>query len=168
MHTAIHALAGPPHRSRRLVLKFLGTATIAGAAARHGVVAAARAAQQAAWPKEAFEQKSETAALQAFYDGRAPELSDKVTLDAPEIAENGAVVPVTISTTLPDVTSVAVLIPDNPFTLTAAYSLPAGTMADIACRLKMAKTAKVIAVVESGGKLYSAERMVKVTLGGCG
>ena len=87
MHTAIHAHAGPPHRSRRLVLKFLGAAAIAGVAVRHGLVATARAVQQVAWPKEAFEQKSETAALQAFYDGRAPELSDKVTLDAPEIAE---------------------------------------------------------------------------------
>ena len=63
---------------------------------------------------------------------------------------------------------IAILVPENPFTLAAAYKIPAGTDAMVASRLKMAKTSKVIAVVESGGKLYSATKEVKVTVGGCG
>ena len=54
-------------------------------------------------------------------------VSDKVKLDAPEIAENGAVVPISVSSTLPDVTSIAILVPENPFPLAAAYKIPAGT-----------------------------------------
>jgi sulfur-oxidizing protein SoxY len=133
-----------------------------------GLVTIARATEAVAWPKEAFDQKTEDAAVKLFYKGRPIEPSDKVTFTAPEIAENGAVVPVSVTSTLPEVTSIAFMVPENPFTLTAAYVIPDGTLPEVACRLKMAKTAKVIAVVESGGKLYSAERMVKVTLGGCG
>ena len=97
-----------------------------------------------------------------------PRPSDKVKLDAPEIAENGAVVPVSVSTTLADVTSISFLVADNPNALAASYRIPPGTMPSVANRLKMAKTSNVTAIVEAGGKLYSATREVKVTVGGCG
>ncbi|HEX9472204.1 MAG TPA: thiosulfate oxidation carrier protein SoxY, partial [Bradyrhizobium sp.] len=96
------------------------------------------------------------------------EPSDKVKLDAPEIAENGAVVPISVSTSLADVTSISILVADNPNALGASYKIPAGTMPSVANRLKMAKTTNVIAVVEAGGKLYSTTKEVKVTVGGCG
>ena len=96
---------------------------------------------------------------------RSPTRSE---LDAPEIAENGAVVPISVSSTLADVTSIAILVPENPFPLTAAYKIPAGTSPMVGNRIKMAKTSKVVAVVEAGGKLYSATKEVKVTVGGCG
>ena len=89
-------------------------------------------------------------------------------LDAPEIAENGAVVPIAVASTLPNVTGIAILVLENPNVLAAAYKIPAGTQASVSNRLKMAKTTKVLAVVESGGKLYSATKEVKVTVGGCG
>jgi sulfur-oxidizing protein SoxY len=89
-------------------------------------------------------------------------------VDAPEIAENGAVVPVSVSTSLPNVTAIAILIPENPNTLAASYKIAEGTEGFVANRLKMAKTSKIVAVVESGGKLYSASKEVKVTVGGCG
>ena len=99
---------------------------------------------------------------------RPPKPSDKVKLDAPEIAENGAVVPISVSSTLADVTSISFLVAENPNALAASYKIPAGTMPSVANRLKMAKTSNVIAVVEAGGKLYSATKEVKVTVGGCG
>jgi sulfur-oxidizing protein SoxY len=156
-------------RTRRQILK----GAVAGGLASLGLAATARftAAQAAAdaskWPKDAFLQKSEAEAIKTLY-GKTAEVSDKVKLDAPEIAENGAVVPVAITSTLADVTSIAILISENPFPLAAAYRIPAGSSAAVANRLKMAKTSKVVALVEAGGKLYSATKEVKVTVGGCG
>jgi len=129
----------------------------------------ARAAAEASkWPKDAFSQKTEADAIKTLYAGKMPEASDKVTLDAPEIAENGAVVPISVSTTLPDVTSIAILVSENPFPLAANYPIPPGTSTMVANRLKMAKTSKVIALVASGDKVFSATKAVKVTVGGCG
>jgi sulfur-oxidizing protein SoxY len=119
------------------------------------------------YPEDAFNQKSEADAVKALY-GRTPEPSDQVKLDAPEIAENGAVVPIAVTTTLADVTSISFLVTDNPNALAASYRIPPGTMPSVANRLKMAKTSNVIAIVEAGGKLYSATKEVKVTVGGCG
>ena len=163
---------GEPDADRRLVLRCLGLALASGAGAAllssFGTpAAAADMPAKPVWPKDAFTCKDEASALKAL-GWEAPVASDKITLVLPEIAENGAVVPVSISVAMPDVRSIAVMIPDNPFTLTALYPLPAGTAPDIACRVKMAKTAKVVALVAAGGKLYSATRDVKVTLGGCG
>ena len=79
-------------------------------------------------------------------------------MDAPEIAENGAVVPVSVTTTLADVTSISFLVSENPIALVASYKIPAGTVPSVANRIKMAKTSNVIVVVEAGGKLYSADQ----------
>ncbi len=129
----------------------------------------ARAAADASkWPKDAFAQKNEADAIKALYGGKTPEASEKVNLDAPEIAENGAVVPISVTTTLPGVTSIAILVSENPFPLAANYPIPSGTSAMVANRLKMAKTSKVIALVASGDKVFSASKEVKVTVGGCG
>ncbi len=156
-----------PDCARRTVLKGL-----AGGLAGLGLIdslilSRALAADAAAWPQDAFRQKSEADALKTLY-GKSAEASDKVSLDAPEIAENGAVVPVAVASTLPKVTGIAILVLENPFTLAAAYKIPEGTQATVASRLKMAKTSKVVAIVESDGKLYSASKEVKVTVGGCG
>ena len=77
-------------------------------------------------------------------------------------------VPISVSSTLPDVTSISILVAENPNALAASYMIPAGTLPSVANRLKMAKTTNVIAVVEAGGKLYSTSKEVKVTVGGCG
>ena len=119
------------------------------------------------WPADAFKHKNEADTLKALY-GKSAEASDKISLDAPEIADNGSVVPIAVSSTLPKVTGIAILVLENPNVLAAAYKVPDGTTASVANRLKMAKTGKVVAVVESDGKLYSASKEVKVTVGGCG
>jgi len=158
-----------PGRTRRRFLKGLlaVVASSLGLRAWLKTARAAAAADVAKWPKEAFAQKTEADAIKALY-GKEAEVSDKVRLDAPEIAENGAVVPITVSSALPDVTSIAVLVSENPFPLASAYTIPPGTSAMVSNRLKMAKTSKVVALVESAGKVYSASKEVKVTVGGCG
>jgi len=155
--------------TRRLVLQ--GTLKTAGAVAVFGLgglaAPAARAAANDKYPEEAFKQKADKDAMQALY-GRTAETSDKVKLDAPEIAENGAVVPISVTTTLENVTSIAFLVSGNPNALAASYAIPEGTMPAVSNRLKMQQTSNVIAIVEAGGKLYSATKEVKVTVGGCG
>jgi sulfur-oxidizing protein SoxY len=153
--------------TRRLILKGAGAVALAGL----GVVAfhapPAFAAANDKYPEEAFRQKGDADAIKVLY-GRTAEPSDKVKLDAPEIAENGAVVPISVTTTLPEVTSISFLVSENPNALAASYKIPAGTLPSVANRLKMAKTSNVICIVEAGGKLYSASKEVKVTVGGCG
>jgi sulfur-oxidizing protein SoxY len=148
--------------TRRLILQ--GTAMVALVGLGN---LPALAAANDKYPEDAFKQKSDTDAIKSLY-GKTAEASDKVKLDAPEIAENGAVVPIAVSTTLADVTSISILVADNPNALAASYKIPAGTMPSVANRLKMAKTTNVIAIVEAGGKLYSTTKEVKVTVGGCG
>lgn len=153
-------------QTRRLVLKAVLAASFAGMASASGFLPA-QAADASKWPQDAFKQKGEADAIKALF-GKSAEPSDKVKLDAPEIAENGAVVSISVASTLPDVTTIALLVSENPNTLAAAYRIPPGTAASVANRLKLAKTSNIVAVVESGGKLYSATKEVKVTVGGCG
>jgi sulfur-oxidizing protein SoxY len=146
--------------TRRLVLQGIGSVALIG-------FAPAFAAANDPYPEDAFKQKSDTDAIKVLY-GRPHEASDKVKLDAPEIAENGAVVPVAVATTLTDVTSISFFVSENPNALAACYRIPEGTLPAVSNRLKMAKTCNVTAIVESGGKLFSASKEVKVTVGGCG
>ena len=77
-------------------------------------------------------------------------------------------VPISVTTTIEGVTSISFIVSENPSALAASYRIPEGTLPSVANRLKMQKTSNVIAIVEAGGKLYSATREVKVTVGGCG
>ena len=152
--------------TRRLILQGAGAVALVGLGNLPFGLSPAFAANDK-YPEEAFKAKSEADAIKALY-GKTAEASDKVKMDAPEIAENGAVVPVSVTTTLADVTSISFLVAENPVALVASYKIPAGTMPSVANRIKMAKTSNVIVVVEAGGKLYSATKEVKVTVGGCG
>src|SRR3982074_2518228 len=153
--------------TRRVILKGAGVVALVGLGNIPFSLAPAFAAANDKYPEEAFKAKSEADAIKALY-GKTAEPSDKVKMDAPEIAENGAVVPISVTTTLADVTSISFLVSENPIALVASYRIPAGTVPGVANRIKMAKTSNVIVVVEAGGKLYSAAKEVKVTVGGCG
>ena len=153
--------------TRRMILKGTAVLALIGLAGIRFDLTPAFAAANDKYPEDAFKQKSGDDAIKSLY-GKTAEPSDKVKLDAPEIAENGSVVPISVSSTLSDVTSISILVAENPNALAASYRVPAGTMPTVANRLKMAKTSNVIAVVEAGGKLYSATKEVKVTVGGCG
>ena len=132
----------------------LGTLMVAGAV-------------QAAWPKAAFEAR-ESNALIEMLAGSEPAASEAITITAPDIAENGAVVPISVSTTLEDVTRISILVVQNPLPLTSTYRLTPEAIPYVSTRVKMLKTSRVVALVEAGGKSYSGEREVKVTIGGCG
>ena len=151
--------------TRRLVLQGAGAVALLGLGSL--VPRPALAAANDKYPDEAFKQKADKDAIKALY-GRTAEASDTVKLDAPEIAENGAVVPISVTTTLENVTSISFLVSGNPNALAASYAIPEGTLPAISNRLKMQQTSNVIAIVEAGGKLYSATKEVKVTVGGCG
>jgi sulfur-oxidizing protein SoxY len=121
----------------------------------------------AAWSEAAFKAEDQATAMQALLGGN-PEESAEVTLKAPDIAENGAVVPVTVRSSMANVESMSIFVENNPNPLVAEFMIPAGTEADVSTRLRMGKTSKVTAVVKADGKLYSASKEVKVTIGGCG
>ena len=152
---------------RRVILQGVASVALVGLGKIAFGAGPAFAAANDKYPEEAFKQKSSDDAIKLLY-GKSAEKSDKIKLDAPEIAENGAVVPIAVSSTLADVTAIAFLVAENPNALVAAYKIPAGTMPSVANRIKMARTSNVIVVVEAGGKLYSTSKEVKVTVGGCG
>lgn len=148
--------------NRRTVVK-----AIAASGALIGLGAMMPRVAVAAWNKDAFNAKSQADALNALY-GSAAEASADVMLKAPDIAENGAVVPVSVESKLANVESMAIFVEQNPTPLAAEFGIPAGTSADVSTRVRMGKTTNVTAVVKAGGKTYSATKEVKVTIGGCG
>ncbi|HQT85411.1 MAG: thiosulfate oxidation carrier protein SoxY [Acidiphilium sp. 37-64-53] len=155
--------------SRRTVLAAVAAGTAAGLMRPALSFAAAAAAPRASsYPAKAFIQHSQDATLQAMFGTSSVTASADVKMDAPDIAENGAVVPVSFDANAPKVTAAAILALDNPFVMACAYKIPEGTSPAIASRIKLGKTTKVVSVVQSGGKLISASKQVKVTLGGCG
>ena len=129
-----------------------------------GIVTQSQA--QAAVDRAGIEVKTLPEALKAV--GGTPATSDQVTVVAPDIAENGAVVPIGASSKLPNTTEIYLIVEKNPMPLSAGFIIPAGTAADVQTRLKMGQSSNVIAVVKADGKLYSATKETKVTLGGCG
>ena len=153
--------------TRRLILKCAAAVALVGLGNLPFSLLPAFAAANDKYPEEAFKQKSDADAIKSLY-GKTAEPSDKVKLDAPEIAENGAVVPISVSSSLADVTSISILVSENPNALAASYKILPGTVPSVANRIKMQKTSNVTAIVEAGGKLYSATKEVKVTVGGCG
>ena len=119
------------------------------------------------WNKAAFETKSLNDAVKAMGGGAATESKD-IVITSPDIAENGAVVPFTISSKLPKTEQLALLVEKNPNILAASFSIPDGTEPSVNTRVKMGQTSNVIALVKADGKFYYTTKEVKVTLGGCG
>jgi sulfur-oxidizing protein SoxY len=126
------------------------------------------AAAQAAWSQAAFEAKSMVDAVKALGGGTPAESKD-VTVTAPDIAENGAVVPLGCACALPGVKRLLLLVEKNPNPLSAVFDLSDAVEANLSTRVKMAQTCNVYAVAMMGdGKVLYAQKEVKVTLGGCG
>ena len=121
----------------------------------------------AAWPESAFAEKSLDGAMSALGAGSASASGD-INIKAPDIAENGAVVPVTVSTSIPNVEKISVMVEKNPQPLAASFDLTSKCEGFVSTRIKMGKTSDIIAVVQAGGKAFTAKKTVKVTIGGCG
>ena len=150
---------------RRTFLKGSIAASAATVAAGAGLLTPQ--AVLAAWPKAAFEAKDVKSAMSAIAGGDSPAAGD-INIKAPDIAENGAVVPVTVSTGMAGVESISVIASGNGTPLVASFNLGSGAEAYASTRIKMAKTADVVALVKANGKLFSNKKQVKVTIGGCG
>jgi sulfur-oxidizing protein SoxY len=141
------------------------SAQVAGLLAAAGVLPATA---HAAWPQAAFEAKTMADAAKAF-GGSAPTESKDVTIIGPDIAENGAVVPVGAATTLPGVKRMMLLVEKNPSVLAAAFDVTDGVEANFNTRVKMGQSSNVYAVaMMNDGKVLFAGKEIKVTLGGCG
>jgi len=121
----------------------------------------------AAWNKEAFGAKTAPDALKSLGIGEATPSKDLV-IDAPQIAENGAVVPIEVMSGIPGTTAISVIIEKNPFPLVARFEFKDGALPFVKVNVKMGETSDVRAIAEAGGRSYSATREVKVTIGGCG
>lgn len=126
-----------------------------------------RQALAADWNKAAFDVKTLEELVNLLGGGPAI-VSDAITFDAPDIAENGAVVPIGVASTAPDTESIALLIENNPNVLAAIFTIPQGTLPQLLTRVKMAQTSNVYALVKAGGRQLIAVKEIKVTLGGCG
>jgi sulfur-oxidizing protein SoxY len=150
---------------RREALKSGGALGLFGVLVAAGLITPEVA--QAAWDKAAFDAKTMDDALKALGAGKPADSKD-VQINAPDIAENGAVVPVAVKSTLPGTEFIAILIEKNPSMLAASFTLPEGTAADISTRVKMGQTSNVFALVKAGGSFYMTTKEIKVTLGGCG
>jgi sulfur-oxidizing protein SoxY len=127
-----------------------------------------RALLAAVWPDKAF---SSAAAGQAMIDLLGTDQTiptDQIFLKVPEIAENGAVVPVTINSSLENIESISIVVEKNPRPLAATFEMLPGTLPEISCRIKMGATSDVMAVVKTADGVYSTSKQVKVTIGGCG
>ena len=122
----------------------------------------------AVWPKKSFDIKDLTQSVSSVYGHSNLEESSKVKLKAPAIAENGAIVPINVSTTLDNVESIMIFVENNPQPLSSGYKLTSLSEPSIGTRLKMGKTSNVMAAVKSGDKVYTSTQEVKVTIGGCG
>lgn len=152
-------------KSRR---EFVQQSALLGALVAAGVLTHGRArAQQAAWNKAAFETKSMNDTLKALGGAGVAESKD-IAINAPDIAENGAVVPVGVASKIANTQAVYILVEKNPNFLAAGFTIPTGTEANVSTRIKMGQTSNVLALVKAGDKFFVASKEVKVTLGGCG
>ncbi|HBH36729.1 MAG TPA: thiosulfate oxidation carrier protein SoxY [Gammaproteobacteria bacterium] len=151
---------------RRTFLKGSAASGIMGAAITAGL--ATPQALLAEWNEAAFKEKDLNAAIKAMIGSESSEESDKIHIKAPDIAENGGVVPVSITSDIEGTTDILILAPNNPVPMVAAFTLGEGAQAFARTNIKMGKTGDVVAVIKAGDKAYTAKKAVKVTIGGCG
>jgi sulfur-oxidizing protein SoxY len=148
--------------------KFVQVSGVLGLMAAAGLITMEEArAQQAAWNKAAFEAKTLDDTVKAL-GGTASAPSADIAITAPDIAENGAVVPVAVASKVPNTQGIYILVEKNPSALAAGFTIPAGTEPTVSTRIKMGQTSNVHAVVKADNKFFVATKEVKVTLGGCG
>lgn len=152
--------------SRRSFLRFSGgvgglLVTVATGLLKTGI------AWAAPWNKNAFEAKAVAETLKGLGANNLIDSKD-ISITAPDIAENGAIVPVAVTSRIPNTQSIAIIAEKNPFPLAASFDIMAGGDSYVSTRLKMGQTSDVRAIVKADGKFYTASKEVKITVGGCG
>ena len=149
--------------SRRIALKRTGALMATAIAA--GLLRPSDAL--ADWNKGAFESKTVADALKNLKVAAPAETND-IVIRAPDIAENGAVVPIDITSNIPGTTAISVFIEKNPFPYTGTFDVSQGALPSVHLRVKIGESSPVRVVVAAGGKYFTAAKEVKVTIGGCG
>ena len=147
--------------NRRTFLKGTVAGSVLAVAASAGLLTPTRVLAAA------FDAKSVDDALKSLYGTSAAADSKAITIKAPIQAENGAVVPIAVSTSLANVEAIAIMVAGNNQPLVANVNLN-GAVGYFSARMKMGKTSDVKVIVKSGGKLHMATQQIKVTVGGCG
>ena len=153
------------YQTRRNVLKGAGAVGAVSVAVVAGLMKPTTAF--AGWNKAGFESRNLDGAMSSI-DGGGAAASGDISVKAPDIAENGAVVPVEITSSIAGTDSIAIIGEKNTLPLIAVFNLSNGAQGYISTRIKMGSTSNVIALVKAGGKAYKAHKEVKVTIGGCG
>jgi len=156
------------NRQRRKVLRTGGGLSLLALVTAAGWLRPGEALAADAWNKAAFETNSMDATMKALGAGTPAQSKDVTFFQTPDIAENGAVVPIGVTSTVPNTQSIAILVEKNPSTLIAVFDIPPGTEPSLSTRIKMGQTSNVYALVKADGKYYVASKEIKVTLGGCG
>jgi len=155
------------NRQRRKVLRTGGGLSLLALLTAAGWLRPGEALADA-WNKAAFETNSMDATMKALGSGTPAQSKDVTFFQTPDIAENGAFVPVGITSAIPNTQSIAILVEKNPNILTAVFDIPPGTEPSLSTRIKMGQTSNVYALVKADNKYYVASKEIKVTLGGCG
>lgn len=151
--------------NRRIFLKGTLAGSAMAAAVGAGLVTPSTVLARSA---DAFDAESVDDALDNLFGDTDMEESDDINIKAPDIAENGAVVPITVDTSMDGVESIAIISEKNPTPLTSNFKLADNTHGFVSTRIKMGETSDVIALVRANGTNYTARKEVKVTIGGCG
>jgi len=151
---------------RRQFLKLTGSASVLTAAVSAGLLKSGNALAST-WNKAGFESKS-VVDIQKSLGATSMTDSKNITITAPDIAENGAIVPVAVTSKIPNTQSITIIAEKNPFPLAASFEISGGGEGYVSTRVKMGQTSNVRAIVKADGKFYTAVKEVKVTVGGCG
>lgn len=154
-------------RTRRVALGTTGRLTLLGLFAAAGWVRPGEAIAEP-WNKLAFDGKTVADALRALGAGTPNRSRDITFPGTPDIAEDGAQVPIGVASAIPRTSSIAILVENNPNALAAIFDFPPGTEPAVSIRLKMAQSAAVYALVRADGKFHVAMKEVRITIGGCG
>ncbi len=152
--------------NRRVFLKGALASSLVAVAAGAGLLRPTRVLA-AEWPKDAFAAKSIADVLKSLHGGGEAAAPGDVKIKAPIQAENGAVVPISVSTRMPNVQAITIMVEKNATPLVANTEIT-GAGGYFSTRMKMAESSNVQVVIKADGKLYTAKQMVKVTVGGCG
>ena len=154
------------NQTRRNLLHASGGATVMALATAAGILNSGHVHAED-WNKAAFDTKNLQDTVKAMGGAAATESKD-IAITSPDIAENGAVVPVSVSSKLGKTESISILVEKNPNALSASFDIPGGTEPFVSTRVKMGQTSNVYALVKADGKFFFAAKEIKVTLGGCG
>jgi sulfur-oxidizing protein SoxY len=154
------------NQQRREALRQGGALGIFGLFVNAGLVSPSHA--QGAWNQPAFTAKGVADVVKGLGGSTPAPTKDVSWGSTPEIAENGAVVPIAVESKIPKTESISILVEKNPSSLTASFTIPPGTDPNVSTRVKMGETSMVHALIKADGKYYVASREIKVTLGGCG